>query len=60
MAMKKCPLCGKEVPEKLYPLHEAADQLAIRRMQEDFPGWEPNKGVCDPCLERYRKISTEG
>jgi len=54
MKMMRCPLCGKEVPENMYALHEAMDQMAIARMQEDFPDWQPTEGSCQPCLERYR------
>ena len=53
MKMKQCPLCKKEVPELLYDLHAAADQLAIERMKKDFPGWSEKDGVCEPCLQRY-------
>lgn len=55
MNMVKCPLCGREVPELLYPLHEATDQLAINSMQAKFPGWKPQEGVCEPCLARFKK-----
>ena len=55
MNMVKCPLCGMEVPELLYQLHEATDQLAINRMQTKFPGWQPEDGVCEPCLARFKK-----
>jgi hypothetical protein len=30
-----------------------ADQ-AINRMQSRFPGWQPEDGVCEPCLARFR------
>ena len=56
MKMIKCPLCGMEVPELMYKLHEATDQMAIHRMQSKFPGWQPEDGVCEPCLERFRKL----
>lgn len=57
-AMKtiKCPLCGMEVPELMYALHEATDQMIIHRMQNKFPGWQPEDGVCEPCLDRFRKL----
>lgn len=56
MNMVKCPLCGMEVPELMYELHEATDRLVIQRMQAKFPGWEPKDGVCEPCLERFRSM----
>jgi len=42
------------VPELLYDMHVAADQMAIERMKKDFPGWSEKDSVCEPCLERYR------
>lgn len=56
MNMMKCPLCGMEVPELMYELHQATDQMVIARMQSRFPGWQPEDGVCEPCLERFRKV----
>jgi len=47
-------LCKREVPELLYDMHIAADNMAIERMKKDFPGWSEKDGVCEPCLERYR------
>lgn len=58
MKMKQCPLCKKEIPELLYDMHMAADQLAIARMKRDFPDWSEKDGVCRPCLDRYRKTTT--
>ena len=60
MKMMKCPLCGMEVPELMYALHEATDQLIINRMQNSFPGWQTEDGVCEPCLERFRKLEAGG
>jgi hypothetical protein len=57
MKMIKCPLCGKEVPEGLYQMHLATDELVIAKMKRDFPGWSEKDGVCEPCLERYRKAA---
>lgn len=56
MKMVKCPLCGMEVPELMYQLHEATDRMVIHQMQAKFPGWQPEQGVCEPCLERFRKL----
>lgn len=58
MKMKQCPLCKKEIPELLYDLHIITDNLVIQRMQRDFPGWAPKDGVCEPCLERYKKTGS--
>lgn len=54
MKMKRCPLCGQEVPELLYDLHRSVDGMIVSRMKRDFPGWTDRDGVCGPCLERYR------
>src|SRR6266540_4256360 len=56
MEMVKCPLCGMEVPDLMYPLHEATDKLVINRMRNKFPGWQAEDGVCEPCLDRFRKL----
>ena len=56
MKMKKCPLCKKEVPELLYDMHRAVDEMVVTRMKRDFPGWSENDGVCEPCLERYKNL----
>jgi hypothetical protein len=58
MKMKQCPLCKREIPELLYDLHITADNLAIQRMKRDFPDWSPTDGVCEPCLERYKKTAS--
>lgn len=54
VVMAKCPLCGCEVPELMYPLQEATDRMAINGMKAQFPEWEPGEGVCGPCLEQSR------
>src|SRR5574341_45775 len=55
--MTRCPLCGQEVPELLYDLHRAVDDLIVSRMKRDFPGWSERDGVCGPCLDRYKGMS---
>jgi hypothetical protein len=55
MKMATCPLCGVEVPELMYSLHEATDQLIIQRVQSKFPGWQVGDGVCEPCLARFSR-----
>jgi hypothetical protein len=52
------PALKREVPELLYDLHVATDKLVIERMKRDFPGWSEHEGVCEPCLERYKKLSS--
>jgi len=53
--MKQCPLCKKMVPELLYDMHVATDELTMERMKKDFPEWTPEEGVCQPCLDRYKE-----
>lgn len=57
MEIKRCPLCGQLVPELLYELHTAVDDMIIGRMKRDFPGWSERDGVCGPCLERYQRLT---
>lgn len=52
----ECPVCGIEVPELRYQLHEAADRMVVDRVQQMFPGWQPEDGLCGACLERFGEV----
>lgn len=55
----RCPVCGMEVPQLAFEPH-AAERMVIDRVQEMFPGWRPEDGLCGPCLERFGKSGGEG
>ena len=51
-----CPMC--KFPtfhwiEELNPEDER-DKKTIAAIKEDFPGWEPEEGACERCVEIYR------
>ena len=45
-----CPMCGRAIDEADHQLHRPTDQSAITLMQSNFPGWQPEDGVCESCL----------
>ncbi|GFO66344.1 hypothetical protein M1B72_05710 [Geomonas paludis] len=49
----RCPVCGLEVPELLHRSQGADDPVVVEQVQERFPGWQPEEGLCRPCLERF-------
>ncbi|QWV92330.1 hypothetical protein KP004_14060 [Geomonas oryzisoli] len=51
----ECPVCGQEVPELVYRAQGADDPVVVERVQERFPGWQPEEGLCRPCLERFSR-----
>jgi hypothetical protein len=55
--VKKCPHCGKLVPELLYDLHLSVDDMIIGRMKRENPGWSEHDGICGPCLARYHGLT---
>ena len=52
-----CPICGAECSDLVVP-RGGEDESAVKRAQEEFQGWQPNDGLCEGCLERYRMEST--
>ena len=54
-AAVQCPVCGMDVPELLYRRQGADDRELLERVQERFPGWQPEEGLCRPCLERFSR-----
>lgn len=45
-----CPVCGRNV-ERLHPLRHDANPSMISHFQGNFPGWRPEDGLCESCLE---------
>lgn len=51
-----CPLCG-------FPTHrwgEVSDAGLIEAIRRDVPGWRPEDGVCQRCLEAYSVATLVG
>ncbi|WP_224963078.1 hypothetical protein [Geomonas subterranea] len=49
----ECAVCGMEVPGLSYRRQGADDPALMERVRERFPGWQPEDGLCRPCLERF-------
>ena len=50
MSQETCPLCSRSGRQ---PLHDA-DETLISLIQSNEPGWQPDQGLCPPCLELFR------
>lgn len=50
MSQETCPLCSRSGRQ---PLHDA-DEALISFIQSNEPGWQPDQGLCPPCLELFR------
>ena len=50
MSQEQCPLCSRSGRQ---PLHDADDAL-IAFIQSNEPGWQPEQGLCQPCLDLFR------
>jgi hypothetical protein len=57
MKTKQCPLCKRDVNELLYDMHIATDELKIKLIKQQFPDWSEKDGICEPCHERFRKMT---
>lgn len=51
--LKPCPICGMEVAALIHPDEGGGDGTILVRVREQFPGWQPEEGMCDSCLDRY-------
>lgn len=58
MAKKVCPLCKKEIEEKLLKLHTRREKLIIDLIKKRNPGWVEEDGACPRCLEYYRAVES--
>lgn len=49
-----CPVCGIEVDE-LVSGAEFVEREVSGCVQDRFPGWQPEDGLCRPCLELFQE-----
>ena len=49
-AADRCPLC--QMPGSA-PCLPTLESTALARIHEDFPGWQPESGICVRCAELY-------
>ncbi|WP_136514020.1 hypothetical protein [Geomonas edaphica] len=45
-----CPVCGMETDELVLKEEMLENMGVVGRVQERFPGWQPEDGLCRPCL----------
>lgn len=50
MSHEQCPLCSRS---GRLPLHDA-DESIVSLIQSNQPGWQPEQGLCQPCLDLFR------
>ncbi len=55
MAAYQCPLCGRQMARELVLFLDHAQQHIIDKIKEQHPEWAGRDGICQPCLEYYRK-----
>lgn len=48
-----CPVCGMEADGLVLETSSLEDMGVVGRVQERFPGWQPEDGLCRPCLELF-------
>ncbi|WP_129127824.1 hypothetical protein [Geomonas oryzae] len=48
-----CPVCGMEADELVIEESMPGNTGLVGRVQERFPGWQPEDGLCRPCLELF-------
>lgn len=52
-----CPVCGIEADE-LVSGAGFVDREVSGRLQDRFPGWQPEDGLCRPCLELFKEAGS--
>ena len=50
-----CPICSHEIERDLMVFIQHTDGHIIEAIQKAHPKWVVKEGVCDPCLEYYKK-----
>lgn len=48
-----CPVCGIEADVLVLEEGMLGNTGLVGRVQERFPGWQPEDGLCRPCLELF-------
>lgn len=51
----KCSICGENVGKDLLSFIDHTDNHVIDEIKKGHPEWVAEDGVCQPCLEYYKK-----
>ena len=59
--VRKCPLCGDEVPLAQYRSHVSGEshelqQYALDLIRRTHPDWIEDDGACAKCMEYYERL----
>ena len=49
---KNCSICQSD-DKVVTHLQEVVDQPLVETIQNEFPEWQPNQGICLSCLDHY-------
>lgn len=58
--LKRCSLCGQEVPWLIRHALNPADQVVVSMIERSHPGGSCEEGICLPCFDRYKKERIAG
>ncbi len=47
----KCPICGEEHKHLIQQFNLPTDWMLLREMEHEQPGWLPEQGACNRCLD---------
>ncbi|MFN0112404.1 MAG: S8 family serine peptidase [Blastocatellia bacterium] len=50
MSQDQCPLCSRSGRQSFHD----ADEALLSLIQSNQPGWQPEHGICQPCLDLFR------
>jgi len=53
---KVCPLCKKEVDEKVVRTCVDAEKWVVEQIRKKHQNWVSSDGSCPQCLEYYRSL----
>jgi protein-disulfide isomerase len=53
---RECPLCKKEVDEKLIQTCADAEKWVVGQIKKNHKDWVAADGSCPQCLDYYRKL----
>jgi len=53
---KVCPLCKKEVDEKMIKTCIDAEKWVVSQIRNHHPNWLASDGSCPKCLAYYRDL----
>src|SRR5215467_16281123 len=57
--MESCPVCNLAVPvEEMLP-PESVDESTRRLLAVNARGWDPEKGICQPCLTQMKRAADD-